>query len=90
MGVQFGEPGIADWLAIYCLPDAMAGRPAARGQAAARQGLPTISGCGVSVKLKDGAAVYTMPDFEAFRTFQRERFDRSNSPVKGQLELLSR
>jgi hypothetical protein len=52
--------------------------------------LPTISGCGVFVKSKKGAAGYIMPDFEAFRAFHRERFDRPNLPVKGQRELLSR
>ena len=39
---------------------------------------------------KDGASVYTVRDYESFRTFYAATFDRADSPVKGQRELVTR
>lgn len=84
---QFGETGMPDYLALYYLPDSLAVAmwlefKQRKGKLARHQELWHAR------ERKDGASVYTVRDYESFRTFYAATFDRPDSPVKGQRELM--
>lgn len=84
--VKFGETGIPDYLAIYYLPNSLAvclwlEFKQRKGKLAKHQELWHAR------EQRDGATLCTVRDYESFREFYRERFERTDSPVKGQREL---
>lgn len=85
--VPFGEKGMPDYLALYYLADSLAAVlwlefKAPRGR------LSRIQELWHARERKDGATICVVNDFDSFREFYRDRFDRDGSPVKGQRELL--
>lgn len=86
---QYGESGMPDYLALRYLPDSLAAVlwlefKAPRGRLSRLQELWHAR------ERKDGATICVVNDFDSFREFYRERFDRADSPVKGQRELITR
>lgn len=86
--MQFGESGMADYLALYYLPDSLAVAmwlefKQAKGKLARHQELWHAR------ERKDGASVYVVRDYDSFRKFYDAAFDRPGSPVKGQRELIT-
>lgn len=86
---QFGETGMADYLALQYLPGSLAAVmwiefKQSKGKLAKHQELWHAR------ERRDGAAVYTVRDYDSFRAFYRDTFDRPGSPVRGQRELIER
>jgi hypothetical protein len=86
--VRFGETGIPDYLALYYLPDSLAVvlwlefKRERKGKLRREQELWHAR------EKKDGAVICTVTDYDTFREFYAAQFDRPDSPVKGQRELI--
>jgi hypothetical protein len=86
--VRFGESGSPDFLCLHYLPNGLAAVlwlefKSKSGKLARHQELWHAR------ERKDGASVYVVRDFDSFREFYRASFDRPDSPVRGQRELIS-
>lgn len=85
----WGESGMPDYLALYYLGDGHAIAWWLEFKREMGGELGRMQELWHARERKDGAAVYTVCDFDSFRKFYDAAFDRPGSPVKGQRELIT-